>query len=187
MKKSQMSLEYLLLTGFILIALIIPSMFLLHTFIGKNVYGSLNTRIANDLGASLTESAKELYFLGLYSKQKVEVEVPENTKKFFILDLNKSNSHVYYIILKTFNNKSFHFLSDIPLTSKDSAEVKIIKQTDPSYAEFTKEVPECKKSTINCLFYSFEGNILFQGKKTFKLETIYSQENNEIKVSIVPE
>jgi hypothetical protein len=187
MKKAQMSMEYLLLTGFILLAIIVPSMIFMHSFFGQSVYGTLNSQRINDLGRGLTKSAKEIYFLGLYSKQVVEYEIPDNLEKMFILDFNESNEHIYYIVIFSQDRKGtnkFYFLSDVPLTSDDSSNyVEHIESDVP--VDFRDEIDECIGNK-KCSFYNFIDNAIFPGKKSYRIETIYSQNKNEISVSIIP-
>jgi uncharacterized protein (UPF0333 family) len=176
--KSQISIEYLILTGFILLVIIVPAAIFLSSLANQSVYGTLNTQRAMDLGNGLVDNAKQIYYLGLYSKKIVEYTVPQNVKKMFILDLNNGSKDYYYIGIIIDNGKEVsnnYFASTIPLMSNITPSNNI----GPSY-----NVPEC--STAHCTFYNFEGPVIHEGKKRFKIETGYDSETYEVKASIIP-
>jgi uncharacterized protein (UPF0333 family) len=180
--KSQISIEYLILTGFILLVIIVPAAFFLSSLANKSVYGTLNTQRAMDLGYGLVDNAKQIYYLGLYSKKIVDYTVPQNVKKMFILDLNKDNKDYYYIGIIIDDGKEVsknYFPSAIPLMSDASNYPDYVDTIDSS-----AYVDECLDASTTCSFYNFKGSVIREGKKSFKIETKY--DGNEVKASIIP-
>jgi len=188
LRKAQISLEYMILTGFILLVIIVPSAMFLFSFANKGVYGTVSTQKANDIGNGLVDNAKQIYYLGLYSKKTVSYDMPDNVKRFFILEMNQtSTSKKYYyigIIIDDGKEQSKHFIpSDVPLMS-DLASPYVNDDFDDS----ASHINECDPSFANiCRFYNFIDPVTKPGKKRFKIETKYdSSGGNEIKVSIEP-
>lgn len=187
-KQAQISMEYLILTGFILLVIIVPSVFLLYSFANKSVYGAVSTQKASELGDGLVENAKQMYYLGLYSKKIVTYDVPDNVERFFILEFTQPETgKKYYYISIIINDgkevsKNF-FPSDIPIMSTplpSDPNSEYVDNMDSSLY-----IDECTPS--NCMFYNFKDPVTHQGKKKFKLETKYDiTSGNEIKVNIIP-
>jgi uncharacterized protein (UPF0333 family) len=180
--KSQISIEYLILTGFILLVIIVPAAIFLSSLANKSVYGTLNTQRAMDLGNGLVDNAKQIYYLGLYSKKIVDYTVPQNVKKMFILDLNDGSKDYYYIGIIIDNGKEVsknYFPSTIPLMSDASNYPDYVDTTDSS-----AYVDECLVSGTTCSFYNFKGAVIHEGKKSFKIETGYDAD--VVKASIIP-
>lgn len=172
--KSQISIEYLILTGFIVLAIAISSALFLRTFFSSSAYDVLNTQKIHDLGDDLAKKAKQIYYLGLYSKQSGVYEVPKNVEKMFIVELTKGSDHFYYFAIHIMDKdlKKYYFISDVPLMSQDA------------FVDTTIMIPECSVPGTSCKFYSFKGNLILEGKRVFKLET--RLDGNQAKVSITP-
>lgn len=186
LRKAQISLEYMILTGFVLLVIIVPSAIFLFSFANKNVYGTLSSQKANDIGNGLIDSAKQMYYLGLYSKKEVSYEMPDRVKRFFILELTQSGTgkKFYYIGIIIDDNKeeSKHFFS---------SEIPLMSDLDSAYVDDTPSsayINECEPSFGNiCRFYNFIDPVTKPGKKKFKIETKHdSAGENEVKVSIIP-
>lgn len=176
--KGQISIEYLILTGFILLVIVVPAIIFLYTVANKSVYGTVNTQKINDLGNGLISNAKQMYYLGLYSKKIVEYEVPVNVEKMFILELYDGSKIHYYFGIIIFDEKERHkhyFPSDVPLMS-DTTSLYVDDTDSSSY------VAECASAT--CKFYNFIGPALRAGNKRFKIET--TLDVDDVKVSIIP-
>jgi uncharacterized protein (UPF0333 family) len=186
LSKAQISIEYLILTGFIVLVIVIPAVIFLSSLANKSVYGTLSNQKATDLGNGLVDNAKQMYYLGLYSKKVVNYDVPQNVKRMFILDLNDSNGKEYYYIgLIVDDGKEvtkFFFPSEVPLTSDFPAIT--IGNLDPGYSNISVYVNECAPAT-SCVFYDFQAPVIHEGKKSFRIETIYSS-IGDVKVSIIP-
>lgn len=187
-KKGQISLEYLIITGFVVLAILVPTFLILFSSTNKSVYGTVNTQKAIDLGKGVINDAKQMYYLGLYSKKVVEYEVPQNVKHMFILELEHEDPvtndiTIYYyfglIMLETDGDKLYTFQSDIPLTSDDSNNYVVI---GPNGAV----VNECSNPENDCEFYSFIEYAKMPGLKRFKVETIYDSNDVMVKSELIP-
>ena len=181
--KAQISIEYLIIVGFVLAAILIPAFLLLFSSTYKNVYGPVNVQKINDLGNGLTNDAKQMYYLGIYSKKIVKYEMPENVADMFILNMTNSSANYYYvgiIINDSTSSKMYTFISSVPLTS-DINNNNVIH--DQNLSRF---VLECIRpgSGYTCNFYSFIGPTIMPGMKTFAVETI--SDGNNVRSSIVP-
>jgi len=182
--KGQVSIEYLILTGFVLLMLVVPAVFFLSSLANKGVYGTVNTQKIVDLGNGLVDSAKQMYYLGLYSKKIVEYEVPQNVERIFLLEIDKSGTKYYYvgIIINDGKEQSKYFFpTSVPLMSNISSYVA----HNPSGVDISSYVNECSSNL--CDFYSFNSSAIKPGKKRYKIETRYfNPPNTEVRVSISP-
>ncbi|KYK24397.1 hypothetical protein AYK26_06885 [Euryarchaeota archaeon SM23-78] len=183
-KKAQISIEYLILTGFILLVVIVPAIIFLTSLANKSVYGSVNTQRANSLGEGLVNNAKQMYYLGLYSKKIVEYDMPQNVKSMFMVKLDDGVEVYYYISIIIDDGKETQkhfFASDVPLMSDPSSDY-----VSSSFGTSSPYIPEC--STAVCDFYYFTDSAIRPGKKKFKIETILDTSANpsEVKASIIP-
>jgi Class III signal peptide len=183
-RKAQISIEYLILTGFVLLMLVIPAVFFLSSLANKGVYGTVNTQKITDLGNGLVDSAKQMYYLGLYSKKIVDYDVPQNVEAMFLLEINKSGTLYYYVGVIIDDGKEqskYLFPSRVPLMSETSSYVDY-----DAGITITDYVSECTP-TDPCHFYSFKSSAIKPGKKNYKVETKYvSPTSTEVRVSISP-
>lgn len=168
--RSQISLEYMIITGFILVVIIIPTFLLLFSTTNKSIYNKINVQKVEDLSLGILNDAKQMYYLGLYSNKMVEYEMPRNVENIYILQLEKPDGKKEYYFGVTLTNgvdlNTFNFLSDVPLTSRESG--MVIR--DQSLGNL---VPVCASAGYDCEFYSFIGGSISPGKKRFKVETMY--------------
>jgi hypothetical protein len=182
MLKAQLSIEYLILTGFVLLLVVVPSVIFLSSLANKSVYGTITTERANELGNGIVDNAKQMYYLGIYSKKIVTYDVPNNVHKMFIIQMEKDSKTYYYfglILNDTKDATKFFFPSEVPLMS-DATSLYVDTSDLSSY------VSECASAT-SCSFYNFKGSVLRPGKKRFKIETKYDDSlSTEAKVSIIP-
>ncbi len=190
--KSQISLEYLILTGFILVAVITPILIWVYSSATGSVGEKISGEQAVEFGEGLTDDAKQVYYLGIYSKKLVTYQLPGNIDKMFVLHLTDESAepdrHFYYFGFNTeySNARKFIFESDVPLTSVEgvyslsNSEVKMV--SDPS----GQIVYECGYEGYTCTLYLFEGSVMKSGRKEFKLETILDSADSTAKVSITP-
>jgi hypothetical protein len=174
----QVSIEYLILIGVVMILVVVPASLFLTSISRSTVQETLGTEKVSELGDGLTLAAKQLYYLGLYAKRKVVLPVPENVERFYLLKINDGTKDYHYIVIRVNDGskaQQFFFESVAPLTSDTSApNVKV--------DDFSADIPEC--SSASCSFISFTGNALRTGKKQFRLETV--QQAGEVMVEIVP-
>jgi hypothetical protein len=184
-RKGQISLEYMIITGFILTVIIIPTFLLLFTTTNQSVYSKINVQKIEDLGLGVLNDAKQMYYLGLYSNKVVEYNIPNNVVNMYILNLTRGSDGEpeYYLGITIQNGRDieqFNFLSDVPISSITSPYVSI----DPS---LNSQVSACDAATLNtCTFYSFKGNAISPGKRRFKIETIYDPDLKKVISKIYP-
>ena len=184
--KSQISIEYMILTGFVLLVIIVPSVFFLYSFANKGVGGTVQRQKTMDLGNGLVDNAKQMYYLGLYSKKNVEYDVPINVENMFIVEIidTAPDPYEYYyyfgLIVKEEVDKEYYFQSDVALTSDTKPPYNTyIDTVDPGLLSLSTEC-----SSYTCNFFNFNDPVIKEGKKTFKLETV--MDGNFVKVAIVP-
>jgi uncharacterized protein (UPF0333 family) len=184
--KSQISVEYLILTGFLLLAIIIPAVIFLYSLANQSVYGTVNAQKAVDIGNGFVTNAKQLYYLGLYSKRIVEYDVPQSVWKVFVVEINEGDKLHYYvgiILNDTKQGSKFFFQSNVPLIAEaPPGHPDLVNTQDNSEA-----IPECR-SPNSCNFYNFAGSVIKPGRKEFKIETKIDTAagGSEAKVYIIP-
>jgi hypothetical protein len=181
--KAQISIEYLIIVGFVIAAILVPAFLLLFSSTYKNVYGPVNTQKVADLGNGLVNDAKQMYYLGIYSKKISKYQMPDNVINMFILNITNGGNEYYYIGIVISDGvvpKVETFLSGVPLTS-DTTYANVVQ--DPTLSMY---IPECKTpgNGYSCNFYSFTNSTIMPGMKNFLVETV-SRENT-IKSAIVP-
>jgi hypothetical protein len=130
MKKTQISIEYIILTGFILLVLIVPTVIYLQRYAGGGIFDSVNQKKANELGHGIVKTAQDMYYLGIYSKKIVSYDVPRNVQLMFIMNMTmqpnpaQPPTTVYYLAMYMQGEKDtvkkFYFQSDVPIRSEGS-------------------------------------------------------------------
>jgi hypothetical protein len=180
-KKAQISIEYLIIVGFVVAAILVPAFLLLFSSTYKNVYGPVNSQKVSDLGNGLINDAKQMYFLGIYSKKISQYEMPESVNSMFILNLTHDGKEYYYIglVIGDISEPKVHtYISNVPLTS-DITKEHVSK--DPTLSRY---VPECIMPGYTCDFFSFTGPTIMPGTKNFLVETVWR--GNIVQSAIVP-
>jgi hypothetical protein len=181
--RAQISLEYIIITGFILVVVIIPTFLLLFSTTNNSIYNTINIQKVEDLSLGILNDAKQMYYLGLYSNKVVDYEMPRNVDYLYILKLEKPDgSKEYYLgitITNGVDSHTFNFLSDVPLTSRES----VLVEEDNSLEVL---VPVCMSPGYSCEFYSFIDNSIAPGKKKFKVETLYDSDEQMVVSRIYP-
>jgi len=181
--KAQISMEYMIIIGFVIFAILVPAFLILFSSTNNSVSSSVNTQKINDLGKGLTDDAKKMYYLGIYSKETSKYEVPVNVKDMFVLRINDLNRDYYYFgvyVDDGRNPKVYTFLSDVPLTS-DLSDNNV--KLDSAHTLFSL-VKECTLPDYTCDFYNFTNTTTKPGMKNFKIETVLTSDG--VKSSIVP-
>lgn len=175
-RSGQVSLEYMIITGFIVFAILIPSFLILFHYTTRGVGDSVSAQKTIDLGKGLINDAKQMYYLGIYSKKIAVYEIPDNVMSLAILKITKDSKDYYYIFIQSGNDQGVQtFQSDVPLTSTLTNDVIIDN-------DLGIMVPEC--SQYPCEFYSFIGNSVDEGQKRFKIETEWT--DGVVAVNILP-
>ncbi|MBW2970711.1 hypothetical protein KY320_00970 [Candidatus Woesearchaeota archaeon] len=178
-------MEYLILTAFVVVAILVPLGLFLYSSASGTTRASIATNQVNELGHGLLKDAKQMYYLGLYSKLKVKYEIPSNINRMLIAEIDIAGSGSQYYLAVLFddgkNSKTYYFQSEVPIISlyelgsvdnngNDAAGNLIIK--------------ECAESGISCTFYNFDKSIIGPGIRGFKVETV--MDDGDAKVAITP-
>lgn len=175
--KAQSSVEYLIITGFVFGTVLISAALFLYTFSNENTFNTANHQKAVGLGDDIIKKSKQIYYLGIYSKQTIVYNLPANIERMFILDLEKDKHFYYFVIyMKDKEERKLIFLSDVPIVSVVSDHVDMTDSSDL--------IPECKETGTKCKFYNFKEIFILSGKKSIKMET--KLDGNESKVFITP-
>jgi hypothetical protein len=175
-RKSQVSVEYLILTGFVMLAILVPLVIFIYSSANTSVKQTMATEQAAELGDGLVKDAKQIYYLGLYSKKQITYTMPQAVEKFFLLEITKDGQPHYYagiILLTQSGPERLMFESDVPLVRGD---------TDPSQGD-TADVPECADSAVACVFYYFDKPITDPGKKEFRLENVMEGPTSKVSIT----
>jgi uncharacterized protein (UPF0333 family) len=173
MDSGQISVEYLIILGAVILLVVIPAGIFLTNFALSSMYDTVSEEKANELGKGLTDVAKQVYYLGLYSKKQVTLPVPENVERFYLLNITDENEN-HYVVIET-RERQYYFPSTAPITS----------DTDDNLvttADHTSHVDEC--NTATCSFIAFTGEATLPGRKRFQAETVL--QNDRIVVELKP-
>ena len=157
--KSQTTVEFIILTA-CLFLVFLPILYLLSDYSIKTSSEIITTQV-NQLGSKLVTESREMYYLGLFSKEVITVNIPNGITNMSFLVINKSGSFEYYFIVNyTQEDKSLQqvFLSDIPLITSNSTEI-------------TKDL-SCYGMGTECHLFYFGADDFLSGNRNFKLETV---------------
>lgn len=179
-KKGQISLEYIIITGFVVLAILVPSFLILFSSTNKNVQGTVNTQKVLDLGKGIINDVKQMYYLGLYSKKIVNYEIPQNVEEMFIVEIYDAitDSKYYYfglVIKEKGGDKLYTFQSDIPIMSQEIND-QVLKSSGNG------AIKECQEPNNVCEYYNFIGFAKSPGLKKFKVETVYDSDMAKSKI-----
>ncbi|HLP79232.1 MAG TPA: hypothetical protein VK158_01220 [Acidobacteriota bacterium] len=170
---AQMSIEYMILTGFLLLILIVPGVLLLYSYGNSSVYETINQQKIADFGNGMADSVRQLYYLGLYSKKNVVYDLPSGVEYLFLLKTETIGPNpvtAYYIGV---------FLGDATTTKQFFAiDAPIILETgsiDSAGVAATIEglISECASAGVDCTIQPLKKSLFKEGKRNFKLETTY--------------
>jgi uncharacterized protein (UPF0333 family) len=173
--RAQVSIEFLILFGFVAASIVFPVFAILHVTSSETVSGSVNAKKANDLGNAIVQAATDQYYLGLYSRSTIRRDVPDNIEEFFILDIEKNGRNYYYLGIYLTDGTGIAknlYLSKVPLVSTHSTIVT--EDIDIKYG-----IPECQDSA--CVVYALKKRA--GGQIALRIET--SMHNEEEKVDII--
>ncbi len=174
MNHGQISIEYLIILGTVLLLVIIPAGAFLTDFALDSIYGSVDTQRANELGQGLIDIAQQVYYLGLYSKKQVTLSVPKNVERMYLLNVSKSQDHHYIVIkINDSSTQRYTYPSKAPLTADPSS-------TYVNKVDYSSDVDAC--SSNPCSFLAFTEPVTRPGR--FQLETVLK--GNDIIVNVAP-
>lgn len=170
-RSGQVSIEYLILTGFIVVVIILPAIFLLFSTYRGSVTGSINQQKVSELGNGLVNDAEQMYYLGLYSKKTSTYQMPEGVTNMYVAELTdsdgKRHDYLAIIVLSGKGSQRFLFEPKVPLTATGDY-VQI-----PAETEAPTDISEC--GSMTCSFLVFDKLAITPGAKQFVTETIIQE------------
>jgi hypothetical protein len=118
MTKAQSATEFMLLIAAILI-IFIPIFYLLSDFGIQSGSEMINSQIRT-VASTLTEQSRETYYLGLYSREIVTINMPDRIKEIKMVNIFRDPpAHNEYYLLVTYqkddNLVQIPTLSEVPL------------------------------------------------------------------------
>ena len=152
-KKSQMSLEYLIIVALVL-SIIIPAFFLFTTYARESNHQIAEQRIQK-MGSEIIKVATEIFYYGTPSMTVIDINMPDNIDKMWIVNKSEDYSLNFNYTLGT-----IFFKSDVPLGC----------DLDDCYRCYPQE--GCNN---DC--YCFKNYSLFKGNK--KLQITATKDCNE--------
>lgn len=159
-KRSQISVEYMILIGFVIIMLC-ASMYVAIKFSSSSLEEVFKERL-EEIGNIIAQNAREVYYLGLYSKVVVTVAFPEGVENMSTLQIGDPPDQENYLIFEYRTNDGslakMYTLSEVPLITP-------ICYAD--VAQIAEKIPEC--ATVSCYYCIFEPQEYDKGPKNFKL------------------
>ncbi len=167
--KSQSAVEFMLLIAGLLF-IFLPLFFIFSNYSMKS--GSdISSSMAKDVGQKLVDQAREMYYLGRYSKEVISVNLPDGIDKMstLIIDRPGDSQDEFYLIMNISSGSS---KQDIVLAS----EVPIITQdcrTAPCYSGY------------DCTYCKFNRSETMPGKKDYRLENVEWEGRTAVNVSAV--
>jgi len=157
MQKAQSAVEFILLiTALLLIA--IPAFYLLSDYAFKSSSDVARVQLREG-GQKIVDEAREMFYLGKFSKEIITVNMPDNVRSMSTLIIIGATDMEQYLII---NHSNAEVKTDI-----------LIQSEVPIVTENCNYIPGCypTKDCYSCLF-SHEA---FQpGIKNYKIETLPS-------------
>ena len=183
--KSQAATEFMILIAAVLL-LFLPMMFLLADYSARSGSG-VNVAKMNEIGNKLTIEAREIYYLGLWSKEVIIVNLPIGVEKMSTLMIydDKGNGdpsddmEEYYIMI--------NYLKEGDLIEMVIPSEVIIITDDCESALAASNCPSSvttASATATCYNCSFNPGSYTEGRKDLKLETIHDINIGKIGVNI---
>lgn len=174
MRTAQISIEYLIIIGVIVLLVVVPSAIFLSSFTQNTLHRTVTEEKAAEFGEGLTAAAEQVYYLGLYSKRNVVLPVPDTIQKLSVLDITTSEKTYYYIVVA--------FLDDGESTVRyyQSRAPLLIQDPKPSYSGGAAK--ECAVET--CMTQEFPSTVAKPGDKRFILESVLDE--GRVVVQITP-
>lgn len=105
MKKAQISVEYVLVIGFIIVALTIAVS--LAFFYSSSAKYQIRLNQIDKVGKKIAETADSVYYLGYPSKATIDLIMPEQVEEILILNDNNSGRHYIRFKFKGISGESY--------------------------------------------------------------------------------
>jgi hypothetical protein len=152
-RKSQTTMEFVLIISLVLFLMLI-ALYMITDYAfksGKDIAGSQLQQI----GRTLTDQSREVYYLGLFSQEIISVNIPDGIQAMQTLSINKGTSTENYYITSIFAGGrlvNVTFPAEVPLVTSGCADAIC--------------------SGYPCTRCMFQPNDYSSGRKDLKLETI---------------
>jgi len=151
MKKAQSAVEFVLLISFLLMAAV-PIFFILSDYSFKSSTEASSSQL-EATAHRLVDESREIFFLGLYSKDIITVRMPKQVTSMQTIYINGAQDEYYLLInyTKDGNEIQFPIKSEVPLFTGDCT-------SKPCY------------TASQCTYCSFNADDYSEGIKNFRLE-----------------
>jgi len=177
-KRGQYSVEFMIFIGFILIVIAV-SAYVLFNFSSTAMEGIFQERI-NDVGETMVNNAREMFYLGLYSKVVVTVNLPSKISNMYTLQITQGANTENYIIFeypaRDGATATIFVASEVPLMTR---------QADCTDDSAGAVIPECATDTCNLCY--FQPKEYSKGPKNFRITHILHPVSSDNVIEIVTE
>jgi hypothetical protein len=119
-KKSQSATEFAILIA-ALLAVFLPIFYLLSDYGLKSGSELLSSQI-NQIGTKIVDESREIYYLGLYSKEVITINLPENIIRMNSLVIDSGGATETYFLIHFRKDKyvlNASFPSEVPIITDD--------------------------------------------------------------------
>jgi len=164
--KSQTAMEFTLLIAAVLV-IFLPIFFILSDA-SINTSSQIIDNQVTKIGRKLVDESREVYYLGLFSKQVVTVNIPERVISMNTVIINDSGAYENYLFIEIYKDGFLHnitFASEVPLVGKNPCYL------DPDIATGCSD-PPLLVTALKCYRCPFDSDDITPSTKHFKLETI---------------
>ena len=155
MNKSQSATEFMLLIAAVL--LIFLPLFYIFTNYGFKSDTEMNAGKINEMGKKLVLESREIYYLGLWSKEVITFSVPPgiNSLETLVINPNTGNEEYYLLIeyQKGADVIELAIPSEVPLISENCGTT-------------------CPTGVTNCKVCSMSPKSFIEGTRDFKIEAV---------------
>ncbi len=159
--KSQTAMEFTLLIAALLF-IFLPVFYFLGDYSLKSSSDIAGSEV-NKIGQKLVDESREMYYMGLFSKEIVSLNIPESVIDMSTIIINNSGKLEYYLVISTSSasgRMNVTFSSEVPLVTYK-----------PCYID-NQISSSCNPGVVDCYRCPFDNSNKFYGLKSFKLETV---------------
>lgn len=100
-RQGQISIEYLIIIGVVLLLIVIPSAIFLTSFTQSTVTRTVNQDQIDRLGEGLVDSAEHVYYLGVYSERQTTLPISQSVSSIRTIQITEDGQNYYYIQIIT--------------------------------------------------------------------------------------
>ena len=100
-RRAQISIEYLVVIGVVLLLIIIPAAVFLTSFAQGTVGDRVTQDQINRLGEGLVQASEQVYYLGVFSQRQTTLPTPRNLQVAHAVAITQDDKEFYYFVLQT--------------------------------------------------------------------------------------